>query len=137
MGQRYHSRKRERGKKPFNSNIYKILGQIGNQLGDAAERHFDESLRFGRNEQRLPWWLINWRREKKNSAMDLKGIDFTIMTDRGEIPVQVKSSRRNAERFESRRSHLNIRVVVVDFRRNHASTLARTIQNVSEERRSR
>ena len=95
--------------------IRRILGKIGVELGDSAERYTHEVFTFAQEQRQLPPWLLGWERQEKHSANDQAGVDFIFRTDVGDIDLQVKSSRRNAERFIADHPDSGIAVAVVNI----------------------
>lgn len=81
-------------------------------------------------------FIKDFLRSKQYSLEDRRGKDFVVMTVTGEqIPLQVKSSERNARKFIRHRKHDNreeIPVIVVrdsDDKTSLASRLLTLIQN--------
>ncbi len=111
-----------------------LFGQIGNELGRSAEQRVNEGFEHAKNAGRLPLWIKSWVRVEQYSEDDKKGIDFYFETDVGQIPLQVKSSRRRAALFSANHGD-EIAIVVVDVRHPPTRTFGRTIIAIGTRRK--
>lgn len=114
--------------------LQQLFGRLAVELGERAEIYVDEALNEAKTEGRLPSWLSSWQRQEKWSEMDKKGVDFMFQTDVGPIFLQVKSSDRNALRFQKEHPNSKIRTVVVDIRESNLIIFAHVIEAVTKQR---
>ena len=110
--------------------------EIELQQGEASERYLEETLQRARIEKKLPPWLLSWEHSKKWSAPDMSGIDFIIKTDKGDIKINVKSSRTFAKQFESRHRYEDIIPVVINILEPPNQFLGRFISLIAGIRKS-
>lgn len=92
-----------------------IFYEISLQQGDASEAYFNDVLLNAKEKGILPKWLLKWNYHQKWSKEDRKGIDFLIVTDRGYIKINVKSSAVFAKQFELQHRGDGIITVVVNL----------------------
>jgi hypothetical protein len=120
----------------FRPEIAATLRDIGKQLGERAEERVNEAFMEAKTNGLVPKWLSDWRRNERNSRLDRHGVDFGFFTDVGPIFIQVKSSRRNAEKFmlENERRRRAIRVVVIDVRKPNEELFKLVLTEISAQR---
>jgi hypothetical protein len=128
--------KRGRKRRQRIERLNKLFGEIGGQQGLASERCFDEVLSRARSEGRLPPWLLSWEHMKKNSAADKAGTDFLVRTDRGNIRVNIKSSRIFATLSERRHRNRVIVLIVINILKPHHRILSEVISILGKEYRA-
>ncbi len=120
----------------INPKVEKILRQVATQLGDQAEQTVERIFSLARERDILPDWLYSWEHSAKYSEADIKGIDFTFMTDVGPVFIQIKSSSAAAKIFLERRGKLSIYVVIIDFRDSDKRNLEKLLREISKGRRN-
>ncbi len=76
--------------------LRQAFAEIRQLSGDATERFVQENLQKALDDKKLPPWFLGFQRTKKWSAEDRHGVDFIIRTTKGDIRVDVKSSRSYA-----------------------------------------
>ena len=88
--------------------INRTYGQIGNRKGSRAEsRAFDSLSKYYRE---VPWIkFVRW----SSCEEDLAGKDFVIGTDIGPLFLQIKSSKKNKEKFDQKKRRAEIQSVVI------------------------
>jgi hypothetical protein len=84
------------------------VGERANAFGKAQEDAVVHC--FDLYTKECPEWLLELR--KGTPHEDHQGIDLIVVTDRGEIMIQVKSSHWRAKKFTEKRP--NIPVIVVE-----------------------
>ncbi len=115
--------------------INSIFSKIGYELGTRAEDSVNESLMSGKASNLLPSWLHAWTCHPRYSTEDSQGIDLTIHTDIGDIPLQVKSSEINAYSFSKK--HPGIPVVVIDVTKTSMQLYGKIMKAIRIERDKR
>jgi hypothetical protein len=110
--------------------------QIELDQGDASEKYFDDIMRRSNGQGKLPPWLLDWEHCEKWSDADRAGIDFFIKTDKGNIKINIKSSRIFAKQFQSKPGHEDIIPVVVNILERPETFLGRFISIISKIYRS-
>ncbi len=91
----------------------KGIGKITDEVGSVTESRFCEMLEKAKSEDRLPPWLLGWKRTGKYSVSDWKGMDVLIYTDRGLLKINLKSSRQL--KIFAEKQHPNSDIIVIDF----------------------
>ncbi|MFA6974964.1 MAG: hypothetical protein WC237_03360 [Candidatus Paceibacterota bacterium] len=118
MKHRYHGfseKKGRRARRQLQRCAGSILYEVALISGDRAEQLVIEAFDKAMNENRIPDWLYNWKRQPRLLKNDSIGIDIVFMTEEGPVFIQVKSSRIRAIEFHSKHPNSNIRVVVVNI----------------------
>ena len=117
-------------------NMAHAFRSIELEQGDASERYLAEVLQKSKDAGKLPPWLLSWERTEKWSIADRRGVDFFIRTDKGDIRINVKSSRIFAKQFEDRHRNGDILPIVVNLFERLEAFLGRFISLISKARRS-
>ena len=106
----------------YDVDMHSRIARIRNHLGPVNECAAGRAL--ARLTARTPW-IRGWR--PANQAEDENGIDAVVWTDAGPVPLQVKSSRRTAQKWRQMRrrkgKEIHTVVVVRDQDRDHEPTL--------------
>jgi hypothetical protein len=88
--------------------IKRLVGRLAAERGRAGERHVLAACALATR----PAWMRRVRAATREE--DRHGIDVVIESDVGKLFVQVKTSLAGKAKFEARRRHARIVVVVVD-----------------------
>ena len=105
-------------------------GAEGHRLGMETEERFFSAFR--RADINVPRWFFGVRRA--NAVDDARGIDAFAITDKGEIPIQIKSSFRGMHSFIAERPGNSITILVIKRDLSLEQILEKTIERVTRER---
>ncbi len=108
--------------------ISKTLREVTQERGRLAEQKVWKALN---DREALPNWVWGFRRASLEE--DQKGRDLFVLTDVGEIPLQVKSSLAGADSFKRRYGNL-IPVVIIASYDRPVEVIAKVIEAVEPER---
>jgi len=108
--------------------IKRLVGKLAAERGRARERHVLAACAL----RARPAWMRNARAATR--VEDHRGIDVVIDSDVGKLFVQVKSSLMGKAKFERRRRHARVVVVVVDAGDSLEAVLGLVVGAVGEVR---
>lgn len=104
----------------------------------------DESAAIGKDSERLflkafqeaGWKPPQWYRSIRPATglEDSEGYDFFILTDRGEVPIQVKSSRTYIRKYRLRHPESTAIIIVVKAGYSAARIRGMTIEAIGKRR---
>ena len=119
--------KRKRFRERSNGAVLSTLGKVNFEKGLSREKKF---LRALRPPYRPPSWIYEVRPATRKE--DTRGIDVVVLTDVGNIYIQVKSSERAKRKFLEKRRSTMIEVIVVSSSDNHYDLQWKFLRAVSE-----
>lgn len=117
----------------YQREINKILGEIALRRGKDAERKVLASIDEANGSK--PEWLFGGRKAKREE--DARGIDVFVLTDEGEIPLQVKSSENSRHNFRKYRKWHGIPCVVVEPHTHREEVFELVLKAISPTREKR
>lgn len=112
----------------FRSSIRRAFEKIGYQRGTFSETLAEAALK---NLTESVDWITNFRKadEKEDKK---RGIDFVILTDVGNIFLQIKSSQAGKEK--SLKKHPNVPVVIINKEKSLKETQKEIMETLSAQR---
>ena len=128
-------KKREKMKRRSDSEAWRVLNLINKTGIERGQNAEDRVSRIFCGDKRAIWPAWLYRMRKGDSQEDSLGIDFVAETDKGPIPIQIKSSQRGILEFMAHPNYTCEIVVVVIKAVNTEETVSTKVITALAQRR--
>jgi len=106
-------------------------GRVDSLRGELSERRTAEAFSLGVEAGNFPSWILSYRQAEKQD--EIKGVDAWVQTDIGEIPLQIKSSKRGTKK--AKENHPEIPVIVVGINTSIGEIINKVSSAIGPKRR--